>query len=47
MGIFIDDEKRALIDAASIEETLLAIHNERPIQILINSHGHEDHLFIF
>jgi glyoxylase-like metal-dependent hydrolase (beta-lactamase superfamily II) len=43
-SVFIDDEKRALIDAASIEETLLAIQKERPIQILINSHGHEDHL---
>jgi len=43
-SLFIDDERRALIDAASNEETLLAIHKERPVQILINSHGHEDHL---
>ena len=43
-SLFIDDEKRALIDAASNEETLLAIQRERPVQILINSHGHEDHL---
>lgn len=43
-SLFIDDERRALIDAASNEETLLAIQKERPVQILINSHGHEDHL---
>jgi glyoxylase-like metal-dependent hydrolase (beta-lactamase superfamily II) len=43
-SLFIDDERRALIDAASNEETLLAIQRERPVQILINSHGHEDHL---
>lgn len=43
-SIFIDDDKRTIIDAASIEETLLVIHKERPIDILINSHGHEDHL---
>lgn len=43
-SLFIDDERRALIDAASNEEVLLAIQRERPVQILINSHGHEDHL---
>jgi len=41
--VFIDDEQRALIDAASSEETLMAIHRERPVTILIVSHGHEDH----
>ena len=43
-SVFIDDERRALIDAASNEQTLLAIQRERPVQVLINSHGHEDHL---
>jgi len=43
-SLFIDDERRALVDASSNEQTLLAIERERPVQILINSHGHEDHL---
>jgi glyoxylase-like metal-dependent hydrolase (beta-lactamase superfamily II) len=42
-SVFIDDEIRTVIDPASDEETLLALHRERPIQIIINSHGHEDH----
>ncbi|UCE35598.1 MAG: MBL fold metallo-hydrolase [Deltaproteobacteria bacterium] len=42
--VFIDDEHRALIDAASKEETLRAINRERPLEILIVSHGHEDHI---
>jgi len=42
--IFVDDEHRAFIDAASKEETLSAINRERPIEILIVSHGHEDHI---
>jgi glyoxylase-like metal-dependent hydrolase (beta-lactamase superfamily II) len=42
--VFVDDEHRALIDAASKEETLRAINGERPIEILIVSHGHEDHI---
>ena len=42
--IFVDDEHRAFIDAASREETLRAINEERPIDILIVSHGHEDHI---
>jgi len=42
--VFIDDEQRALIDAASKEETLRAIDRQRPIEILIVSHGHEDHI---
>jgi len=43
-SLFIDDEIRALIDAASKEDVLLKIHRERPIDILMASHGHEDHL---
>ena len=42
--VFVDDEYRAFIDAASKEETLRAINAERPIEILIVSHGHEDHI---
>ena len=42
--VFVDDEHRAFIDAASKEETLKAINRERPIEILIVSHGHEDHI---
>ncbi len=42
-GIFIDDELWTFIDPASDEKKLLAIHHERPIQVIINSHGHEDH----
>ena len=42
-GIFIDDEIRTFIDPASDEKKLLAIQHERPIQVIINSHGHEDH----
>jgi len=42
--VFVDDEHRAFIDAASKEETLRAINAERPIEILIVSHGHEDHI---
>jgi len=42
--VFVDDEHRAFIDAASKEETLRAINAERPIDILIVSHGHEDHI---
>lgn len=45
-SVFIDDEIRAVIDPASDEKALLAIHRERPIQVLINSHCHEDH-FLF
>jgi glyoxylase-like metal-dependent hydrolase (beta-lactamase superfamily II) len=41
--ILIDDDIRAIIDPACDEEKLLKIHQERPIEIVINSHGHEDH----
>lgn len=42
--VFVDDDRRALIDAASREDILKAIHRERPVQILLVSHGHEDHI---
>jgi glyoxylase-like metal-dependent hydrolase (beta-lactamase superfamily II) len=42
-SVFIDDEIRTIIDPASDEARLLALHRECPIQIIINSHGHEDH----
>ncbi len=45
-SVFIDDEVRAVIDPGSDEDKLLAINRERPIQVLINSHCHEDH-FLF
>jgi glyoxylase-like metal-dependent hydrolase (beta-lactamase superfamily II) len=41
--VLIDDAIRTVIDPASDEEKLLALHRERPIQIIINSHAHEDH----
>lgn len=44
--LFVDDAQSALIDAASREDVLKAVHQKNPIRILINSHGHEDH-FIF
>ncbi len=43
-GIFIDDQIRAVIDPASDESKLKAIQQERPVDILINSHSHEDHM---
>lgn len=42
--VVIDDERRALIDAASDKEKLLAFDRERPVDLLITSHAHEDHL---
>jgi glyoxylase-like metal-dependent hydrolase (beta-lactamase superfamily II) len=41
--LYIDGAKKAFIDAASQEEILASLGHENPIQILINSHGHEDH----
>ena len=43
-SVLIDDEIRAIIDPACDEEKLLTIHKERPIEVIINSHGHEDHI---
>jgi glyoxylase-like metal-dependent hydrolase (beta-lactamase superfamily II) len=42
--LFIDDKRTALIDAASREDRLKAIRHKRPVDILIVSHGHEDHI---
>ena len=41
--LFIDGAQGAFIDAASKKEILKALDRKNPIQILINSHGHEDH----
>jgi len=43
-SVLIDDSLRAIIDPACNQEKLLAIHKERPIEVVINSHGHEDHI---
>ncbi len=43
-SVLIDDEIRAIVDPACDEEKLLSIHRERPIEVIINSHGHEDHI---
>jgi glyoxylase-like metal-dependent hydrolase (beta-lactamase superfamily II) len=42
-SVLIDDDVRAIIDPACDEEKLLKIHRERAIEVVINSHGHEDH----
>jgi hydroxyacylglutathione hydrolase len=42
-SVLIDAHIRAIIDPACDEEKLLTIHKERPIEVIINSHGHEDH----
>lgn len=42
-SLLIDDDIRAIIDPACDEEKLLQIHRVRPIEVIINSHGHEDH----
>jgi len=42
-SLLIDDDIRAIIDPACDEEKLLKIHRERPIEVIINSHAHEDH----
>lgn len=42
-SILIDDHTRAVIDAASNREILLAYHAERRIDVIITSHAHEDH----
>ncbi len=43
-SVLIDDDIRIIIDPACNEEKLLSIHRERPIEVIINSHGHEDHI---
>jgi len=43
-SVLIDDDLRAIIDPACDEEKLRAMHAERAVDVIINSHGHEDHL---
>ena len=43
-SVLINDNIRAIIDPASNEEKLRMIHRERPVEVVINSHGHEDHI---
>ncbi|CAB1064709.1 hypothetical protein D1BOALGB6SA_9505 [Olavius sp. associated proteobacterium Delta 1] len=43
-SVLIDDNIRTIIDPACNEEKLLSIRRERPIEVVINSHGHEDHI---
>lgn len=43
-SVLIDDDIRTIIDPACNEEKLLSIHRERPVEVVINSHGHEDHI---
>jgi len=45
-SVFIDDEVRAVIDPASDEARLLELHRQRPVQVIINSHCHEDHFLL-
>jgi len=41
--VLIDDSIHTVIDPACDEQKLLSIHEQRPIELIINSHGHEDH----
>jgi len=43
-SILIDDDLRTIIDPACDEDKLLSIHRQRPVELIINSHGHEDHI---
>jgi len=43
-SLLIDDDLRAIIDPACDEKKLWSLKSERPIDIIINSHGHEDHI---
>ena len=43
-SLFIDDRTRVMIDPSSHEETLIAVLQEGPVDVLVNSHAHEDHL---
>ncbi len=43
-SVLVDDEIRAVIDASSDEQKLRAFKDEGPVQFLITSHAHEDHL---
>ena len=43
-SVLIDDDIRTIIDPACNEEKLASIHRKRPVEVVINSHGHEDHI---
>jgi len=43
-SVLIDDDLRTIIDPACDEEKLVSIRRQRPIELIINSHGHEDHI---
>jgi glyoxylase-like metal-dependent hydrolase (beta-lactamase superfamily II) len=43
-SLFVDDRTRVVIDPSSDEKKLLSIRQDKPVDILINSHAHEDHL---
>ena len=43
-SVLIDDDIRVIIDPACNEEKLISIQRQQPIEIVINSHGHEDHM---
>ena len=43
-SVLIDDDLRTIIDPACDELKLKSIHAERAVGVIINSHGHEDHL---
>lgn len=43
-SVLIDDESRAIIDASSDKEKLLAFKKQGPVEYLINTHAHEDHI---
>jgi hydroxyacylglutathione hydrolase len=43
-SVLINDEARAVIDASSDGEKLLAFKKQGPVEYLINTHAHEDHL---
>ncbi len=43
-SVLIDDDLRAIIDPACNEDRLRLIQGRRPVEVIINSHGHEDHI---
>jgi len=43
-SVLIDDRNRAVIDASSERDKLVQFRDQRPVDYLITSHAHEDHL---
>ncbi|MDH4267706.1 MAG: MBL fold metallo-hydrolase, partial [Deltaproteobacteria bacterium] len=43
-SVLVDDQIRAIIDASSDQDKLLSFQGNKPVDFLINSHAHEDHL---